>query len=680
MSTVIRDWVGLGRLPGWQRTAAVGLLLVQNAVLVLVMKSHLLPMEVLALAGWFAPQFRLVWRLPVPLTFVPVILFFLIRCRVGASDFTAMGFIGTEVAYELASCCLTVQLLMLFMKQYERRLPIWYLAVSGAGMVMAGDIRVTGAHREAMMWLTAAYLVCWGVFASASREPVTVRRRWRIFRMSAVLVMLSVSLFLGRQLSVIFHRHENQLERVISELIFSNDHSEFRHGFSGTGGLSDVTSMKQDHGEEVALEIEADFRPDYLRGRVFDLFYGNRWHMTGDYRAVVSRTNESNVRPNRPHENLFLLRDPLPEETRTMAVWPFEERTSAHCFSPLGTVAVACDASLLKVDANGIIERYAEDSATSYVVLTSDEVPPDYVVDPKFVQIPFEMDPYVRDLAHAICDDHPTPTGKMEAVADYFQTNFSYDRDVRVPRRADRLAYFLTERMPAHCEYFATATVLLLRIAGVPARYVTGYVVTGKNDVNGRWVARRQDSHAWVEAYDETQKKWITVESTPATGVPKEEPQSRGRELFEAIVSLWHHLNEFFSSGAAWPFLQKATRPLIVISSVLLVFYFVYRRCRRTIIPNWIEARKVVPLARERIRMDRFLASRGLVRTADESLLHFARRVEADKRLTTARQMADWYREYAYLRFGEMQGEDEGTVSIMRNKRVELARQTKVVS
>ena len=38
------------------------------------------------------------------------------------------------------------------------------------------------------------------------------------------------------------------------------------------------------------------------------------------------------------------------------------------------------------------------------------------------------------------------------------------------------LARFLLRTRSGHCEYFATATVLLLRQLGIPARYAVGYV------------------------------------------------------------------------------------------------------------------------------------------------------------------------------------------------------------
>ena len=59
------------------------------------------------------------------------------------------------------------------------------------------------------------------------------------------------------------------------------------------------------------------------------------------------------------------------------------------------------------------------------------------------------------------------------------------------------------------------SAVLLLRSLGVPARYVTGYVVDEYNSDTGRWLARNLDAHAWVEAYDDRAQRWVAVESTP---------------------------------------------------------------------------------------------------------------------------------------------------------------------
>ena len=52
-----------------------------------------------------------------------------------------------------------------------------------------------------------------------------------------------------------------------------------------------------------------------------------------------------------------------------------------------------------------------------------------------------------------------------------------------------------------HCEYFATATVLLLREVGVRARYVTGYAVPESAREGDNYIIRERHAHAWALVY-----------------------------------------------------------------------------------------------------------------------------------------------------------------------------------
>ena len=52
-----------------------------------------------------------------------------------------------------------------------------------------------------------------------------------------------------------------------------------------------------------------------------------------------------------------------------------------------------------------------------------------------------------------------------------------------------------------HCELFASAAVLLLRVRGVPARYVTGFRGGEWNAVGGYVAVRDDRAHAWAEAF-----------------------------------------------------------------------------------------------------------------------------------------------------------------------------------
>lgn len=94
----------------------------------------------------------------------------------------------------------------------------------------------------------------------------------------------------------------------------------------------------------------------------------------------------------------------------------------------------------------------------------------------------------------------------LDAIADY---------DVNTPAMGgeygDFMEFFLAEKR-GYCIHFATAGALLLRMQGIPARYVTGYTV-GLNS-SGEGTALDSDAHAWVEVYI-TGYGWYPVEMTP---------------------------------------------------------------------------------------------------------------------------------------------------------------------
>ena len=86
----------------------------------------------------------------------------------------------------------------------------------------------------------------------------------------------------------------------------------------------------------------------------------------------------------------------------------------------------------------------------------------------------------------------------------------------------DGVENFLTYSKEGYCVQYASALTLLLRRAGIPARYVEGYVASDlarsyDNSAVSRYsgTVRDYNAHAWVEVwYDGL--GWIPYEATPA--------------------------------------------------------------------------------------------------------------------------------------------------------------------
>lgn len=98
---------------------------------------------------------------------------------------------------------------------------------------------------------------------------------------------------------------------------------------------------------------------------------------------------------------------------------------------------------------------------------------------------------------------------------------------------------FLLRRRTGHCELFASALAVLLRLKGVPARLVTGFRGGDLNEWSGTWTVRQREAHAWVEAWTET--GWTRLDATPAA-----EPGSR-LPFMETVQALtdWMELRWF---------------------------------------------------------------------------------------------------------------------------------------
>ena len=95
------------------------------------------------------------------------------------------------------------------------------------------------------------------------------------------------------------------------------------------------------------------------------------------------------------------------------------------------------------------------------------------------------------------------------------------------------LADFLRNTRRGHCEYFATATVLLLRAAGIPARYAVGYVVEDYSAMERAYIARARHAHAWALAYIDG--AWMTVDATPAEWYALEDRRATRWQLLQDV-------------------------------------------------------------------------------------------------------------------------------------------------
>jgi transglutaminase-like putative cysteine protease len=74
---------------------------------------------------------------------------------------------------------------------------------------------------------------------------------------------------------------------------------------------------------------------------------------------------------------------------------------------------------------------------------------------------------------------------------------------------------FWFDRKEGFCEHIASSFVILMRALDIPARIVTGYQGGELNGIDGFWVVRQSDAHAWAEVW-QAGLGWVRVDPTSA--------------------------------------------------------------------------------------------------------------------------------------------------------------------
>lgn len=138
-----------------------------------------------------------------------------------------------------------------------------------------------------------------------------------------------------------------------------------------------------------------------------------------------------------------------------------------------------------------------------------------------FLQMPSATDPRIDELARDITRNHANEMDKAIALETHLRTQYEYSfESIFESQGYTPLSEFLFETRKGHCEYFASALVMLLRSIDIPARLVTGLLAHNQNPVTGFYEVHSLDGHAWVEAYVDD-KGWMLLEPTAYYPMPE---------------------------------------------------------------------------------------------------------------------------------------------------------------
>lgn len=136
----------------------------------------------------------------------------------------------------------------------------------------------------------------------------------------------------------------------------------------------------------------------------------------------------------------------------------------------------------------------------------------------------------VRAFAREAIDGVEGDWEKARAIQKAIENQVVYNtRAPRTPRETDPVEFFLFDSREGYCDLFASAMTLMAREAGLPARFMTGYIINErKRDANGFFTVRQRDYHAWAEIYFQG-VGWVPFD--PTEGAQSVDGGQRGGSL-----------------------------------------------------------------------------------------------------------------------------------------------------
>jgi transglutaminase-like putative cysteine protease len=334
---------------------------------------------------------------------------------------------------------------------------------------------------------------------------------WRIGRITAGSAVAAMVVFVAAPR---FGRVEFRLPRL-SEVAWDEGRLARRRmtGLSDRVRLGELGTLSEN--QQMALEVEflqhvsaEPYRVRssvYLRGAVLTQYREGHW----EFQEYGPLTRPKIVAAGNPPKNASLVRQRIavePSDRRSVCcVWPF---------------LVVNDEQPLRYNARterifrpqAMINRsYSFDLATTAFEngYQSELTPSEEPIDPQVLsQWPAPRLPGLARLAESwvaesgrAADD---PLGRARYLEGRLRSSRRFSYTLNEPMRdaaLDPIEDFVTNHPQGHCEYFASALVLMLRSQGIPSRLVVGYRTEDYSPVNGTFRVRESHAHAWVEAY-----------------------------------------------------------------------------------------------------------------------------------------------------------------------------------
>ncbi len=410
------------------------------------------------------------------------------------------------------------------------------LAIALLSLAALGDIR----NRDQFLVLLALFLLT-GFLARRYGDPGHAPLRalgWR----HGVAMTLAIGVA-----GVTSYRLIESIPRMHSWVLANIGYGKTRTGFGRNMWLGSMRGLLLS--DEVVMRLQG-LPADYLRGVVYTRYIAGRWS--------EGLNNDDRYTP---------LPRALASSHDTTEI-EYLDSNNNYYFLPRGVSAVAIHHGAARVNRWGVVSRAPMQPADRIQFRGGQgAVFPLAPPEAEDRAVPHDLLRVLQPIARAWVVDTDNAHDKLVAIEQHLANEFEYSLEFEAHAHEDPIVTFLTEQRRGHCEYFASAMVLLSRSIGIPARVVGGYRVWERNPLSGHFVIRERNAHAWVEAWA-GQNGWDHYDPTPSEALARS--NAGETQPLAALLDLGNRFGREFSRWLDQRTLQEFIAPPVML--LLLAF------------------------------------------------------------------------------------------------------------
>lgn len=298
-------------------------------------------------------------------------------------------------------------------------------------------------------------------------------------------------------------------------------------GFSDTVRLGKIGEIKKDHSAVMRVRIlnKKGKINDYLywRGIALDHFDGVTWSVDsekyGDYEKEYKNNRYGLINIKEDTKNV-IAQEVITEPIDTDILFAINTPVG---YSGFGGGVRGYSGGIYEVN-NSYFLPFNPRQRIKYKAYSEINIYPDsslnkesdqysYYIKERYLQLP-QIGSEIKDLSSKITQNDSTAYQKARTIVRYLLEEMNYTLTLDSGTKEFPLETFLLEKKEGHCEYFATAMVVFLRLNGIPSRIVNGFIGGSWNEHGNFYLIRESDAHSWVEVFFPKQG-WVTFDPTP---------------------------------------------------------------------------------------------------------------------------------------------------------------------